>query len=187
MYNYKDFYFQMSTKVNGISQEELRLRYAEMANLRATQNPEVNGVQVPKTAGVNPAETTTIDVNRINEVARKYAQRPENTEAAAATSNLPIQLAKSFTQELPNVDTQTAINSKSSTKTAIPSALKFNASVASNLYTNTAEKFKNLGAYSQLSNIKLSDNNTSKAKATNPFAGEYTGLSFSYSPDDIIA
>lgn len=188
MYYCKDFYIHMSTKVNGISQEELRLRYAQTANFRATQNPGVNGVQVPKTAGVNPAETTTIDVNRINEVARKYAQRPETAAAAATTSNLPVKFGTSYTQELPKVDKQTAINSKSGIKTELPSALSFNAKVASNLYTNTADKFKDVGAYTQLSNIKLSDNNnTSKAKATNPFAGEYTGLSFHYSPDDIIA
>ena len=173
----------MSTKINGISQDELRLRYAAMAGLRTEQNPGVNS-QTIKPAGGIPTESATIDTSKINEVARKYAQLPVNCAAAAVSSYSPIQTVTK-PQELPKVDGQTAINIKSGVKTVLPSALNFNASVASNLYNSTANKFKDVGQYYQLSNVKLQ--NTDYNKTTNSFAGNYTGLSFKDSSDDIIA
>lgn len=170
----------MGVKINNnynIGSEELRLRYAQMSNLRSA------GPNVGK-----PRETSNIDIARINELAGKYAARTQQTESAAATVYAPAQVQPIQSPQAVKVDSSTAINNKSGVKTELPSALKFNAFNASNQYSQNAAKSKDLGVYSQLSNVKINEVSTNpQQKTNNPFANQYTGLSYMISENDLIA
>ena len=176
------------------------LRQEQYAKMRAGYGA-VNGTKNTSTAftaqtgNVGSPTLSPSDMARLSGIAEKNALKGKGisstTEAAAGTAAAPVQVSQITPVAKPaQVDGKQAISFNNGVKTETSDALKFNARMASLNYAQTAEKSRNMGQYAPLSSSKIPANNVfaqTNTSASNPFAGQYTGLSFKYDPNDIIA
>ena len=162
--------------IRQISPEELRLRQAEMAKLASAKAGASNGNQNVSTVSAEgrypavqtPRESGNLDVKNLEKLFTINGSNKvsEAQQAAAGTVAAPVSVAEPKpAEQLAKVDAQKAIDEKSATKTAIQSAIKFNAAVASNAYTRTATANAGFKTYDKLSGVSISD-----TKLSNPFA-----------------
>ena len=151
--------------INGIGQNEL-IKYAAM------QQAKINAAKVSAQAGAGigagAAPVSQIDVNAINELARKNAvEKTEKTErtAAAASYYNPVQSAQ-VQPSVEKVDANT-VKEKFGAQPVFASANKYKGTMAGDAYAkNSANLNKSeFGQYDGLKNFK-----TKEVSASNPFA-----------------
>ena len=128
----------------------------------------------PLSFGGGSVSPANIDVNAINELARKNAlSKTKNTEAAAAASVNPIQQVQTIPQQpVEKVDFQ-AVSNKFGAQPVFASADKFKGFAAGGEYAKSASKINSneYGQYDALKSFKSNEINGAKqASTSNPFA-----------------
>lgn len=155
----------MSSNINSVNSEELRLRFAAMAKARSAEKMGGAGtISQVNTQGIKPGvinkplEGQNIDTSRITELAKKYAAgsiKPNpSVEAAAVSVSAPVpQLGKQ--PQISGIDTKTALALRGANNIVTPNAVKYVSQMAASPYQLTAKSYPNMDIYNQLANIKL--------------------------------
>ena len=147
----------------------------DLAKYAALQSSKVSAPSVqPQSYGGGSVSPANIDVNAINELARKNAlSKTKQTEAAAATSVNPVQQVQTIPpQPVEKVDFQTVSN-KFGAQPIFAAADKFKGFAAGNEYAKSASKFSGseYGQYDALRSFKSNElNGSNQVASSNPFA-----------------